>query len=462
MPFLLPAIACVAVCAQDPSPPRVHSVCDISQEFTFYMDGRFHKQYLQEVGRDARNWGSLELLDLSNVNLLVLSAGDRRLPYASKAIAHIGRFAHGGGTVLVMADGAAVMPPVATLLRGFGAKLTVAAAEKPLRAAERLGDAEITYRGGTVLDLDARWKVLIRDAKDRPLLGYRALQQGWIVAGSRGLFGQSPDASDPINASWLTPFLVDCATTKEIDPKLPHRSTWVEGEKQLGPLTLEFHAGTERFADRIAREYAKVRPHLVAITAVEPSPGMLKKLLILPTGGGGFSSGARIAIGAWWGGYPKARYPMVELIAHEAGHSWVLPHPEPLWNEPIATYLGIQVGKRLGMSKAQVTLDRQIRLGRRHDPKFTKVDPLAEGAPRDLIWGKSYFVFEELERMHGPGAMAKYFREKRAALKPNRKSFTMDDCVAVWSRAVGEDLFPWFGSLAFRVDASRTDLSLEK
>ena len=54
---------------------------------------------------------------------------------------------------------------------------------------------------------------------------------------------------------------------------------------------------------------------------------------------------------------------MIELIAHEAGHSWVLPHAEPLWNEPIATYLGIQVGKRLGMPEADDTLketDRHV------------------------------------------------------------------------------------------------------
>ncbi len=34
----------------------------------------------------------------------------------------------------------------------------------------------------------------------------------------------------------------------------------------------------------------------------------------------------------------------------------------------------------------------------------------------------------------------------------------MDDCVAVWSRAVGEDLFGWFRSLAFDVSAERTNL----
>lgn len=452
------AVATATAPCQDREAPRIHSVCDISQEFTFYLDGRFHTQYLRGVGRDARNWGSLHRVDLSNVNLLVLTAGDRRIPYTEAAIAHVDEFARTGGTVLLMADGADPMPPGAALAAHFGARLTAAPAARPAKCVQRLRTADVTLRGGTVLELDERWHVLVADAEDRPLLAYRAHEEGFVLVGSRGLFGQRPDAKDPVNAEWIRPMLVEFATTKAIDPSQPHRSTWVEHEKELGPLTLEFHDGTAPFADRIAAEYLAVRPHLVAITGVEPAPGMIKRLLILPTGGGGFSSGERIAIGAWWGDYPEHRYGMVELIAHEAGHSWVLPYAEPLWNEPIATWLGIEVGRRLGMPEASETLERQIRLGRRHDPEFTKVDPQSESAPRDLVWGKSFFVFEELERRFGPGAMARYFRSKRALLEPGRGRYTMDDCVAVWSRAVGEDLFGWFRSLAFDVDAARTDL----
>jgi len=54
--------------------------------------------------------------------------------------------------------------------------------------------------------------------------------------------------------------------------------------------------------------------------------------------------------------------------------------------------------------------------------------------------------------------MAKYFQKKREVLGPGRDGYTMDDCVAVWSLAVNEDLFPWFRSMAFDVDRARTDL----
>ena len=359
-----------------------------------------------------------------------------------------------------MADGTSPDVPGQVIASLYNAQLTDEPAVKPLSGVGELAGSEITFRRGTTLELNraGRWTVLVEDKNGRPVLASRQVGRGNVLLGSRGLFGQRPDASDPINAAWITPLLVELASSKEIDRSKRHRHTRAELKEDIGPLTLEYHDGTAQFARAIYEVYKEVRPHLLAITGCEPSPGMIKSMLILPTGGGGFSSGARIAIGAWWGNYPEKRYPMIELIAHEAGHSWVLPHAEPLWNEPIATYLGIRVGRRMGMPEADETLARQIARARKHDPDLTAIDPLAEDAHRDVIWGKSYYVFEELEKNHGPDALAKYFAAKRSLITRDRPEYTMDDCVAVWSRAVDADLFPWFQSLAFDVDASRTDL----
>jgi hypothetical protein len=463
---LLVASTAGAQAEAKPTPQRVHCVCDISQEFTFYMDGRFFRQYLEGHGEDARNWGSLAELDLANTNLLVLAGGDRRLPYSDASLRTVDAFLAGGGAVLVLLDGKD--SPGNAILRRHGAASTdVDAGTKPhstktLQVLVGANNVAIENRPGNLLEVDLEWSGLVTDQGGRPLLAQRAVGKGRLLASSRGLFGSNPDASDPINAAWITPLLLHATQSKSVDAKRAHSSTWAEDTQQLGPLTLEYHDGTAPFAAAIAKEYELVRPHLVAITGVEPAAGMIKKLLVLPTGGGGFSSGERIAIGAWWGDYPSNRYAMIELIGHEAGHSWVLPYPEPLWNEPIATYLGIQVGLRLGMKEAQETLDRQIKQARRHDPKFDRQNALADDAHRDLVWGKSYFVFDELERRHGPGALAKYFRTKREVLQPGRDSYSFDDLVAVWSRAVDKDLFPWFQSLAFDVKPERTNVPLTR
>ncbi|MBC8369681.1 MAG: DUF1080 domain-containing protein [Planctomycetes bacterium] len=438
-----------------PPAPFIHSISDISQQFSFYMDGRFFTQYIKGDGVDARNWGTLSKLDLSNTNLLLLDGGERRIPYAQNSIEHIASYVNEGGTVLVMADHSADGPSVLPLIKHFEGGLSKSKAVAPFTAAPSLAAQDIEYYGGKTLALNNAWTHLIKDKKGRPLLARRAFGDGNVLLGSRGLFGHKPDHSDPINAQWVRPLLLNLVQSKVIDETKAHRGQSAELSKQLGPLKLEFNAGTAPFADAIAAEYELVRPHLVEITGVEPAPGMIKNLLILPTGGGGFSSGQRIAIGAFWGNYPEKRYPMVELISHEAGHSWVLPYAEPLWNEPIATYLGIKVGQRLGMPEADQTLARAIKNARDLDPEMNALDPLAADAPRNLIWGKSYFVFEELERKYGPGVMAKYFRAKRELLPVGgaRNSYTFDECVAVWSVALGEDLVPWFQSLGFSVAA---------
>lgn len=420
----------------------VHSMSDISQEFTFYMDGRFAKQYLSGHGTDRRNWGSLSKLDLSNANLLLLTEGNIRIPYSEEAIENIHNFMQGGGTVLMMLNPVKQKGEVLLMNQSPGSVI-----------ASKYGAS----MGEHLLFVEPKsWEIEKSSQENKPLLAWRKVGKGNFLVGSRKLFGHRPDASDPINAEWITPLLLKLTKSKKVDPKKPFKGPWAEHELELGPLIVEYHDGTEPFAEAIGEEYQEIRPHLVEVTGVEPSEGMIKRLLILPTGGGGFSSGARIAIGAWWGGYPEKRYGMVELIGHEAGHSWVLPHAEPLWNEPIATWLGIQVGKRMGLSQAQEKLDRQLDKGRKHDPDFTMINPQVPDAPRDLVWGKSYFVFEEMERRFGPGAMAKYFRTKRATVPADHSSYTMDDCVAIWSLATGEDLFPWFRSLAFDVEAGRT------
>ncbi|HEY0868640.1 MAG TPA: hypothetical protein VGE01_14745 [Fimbriimonas sp.] len=439
--------------------PRIHSISDISQEFTFYMDGRFHRQYIGDAGVDARNWGTLWKLDLKDTNLLVLSGGDHRVPYHDRSVEHVVRFVREGGGLLLMADAPPEgEAPLTKVSKAFGASFSGVRAEGQPFGVGSPGGQAIELRKGGTLEIAAPWQPIVKDASGRVLMARRAFGKGNVLMSVRGLFGSNPDASDAINRDWIAPLLREIAAGKEVDEARPPKDQFAELSRQIGPLTLEYTEGTLPFASAIAKEYEVVRGHLEEITGVKPSPGMITKLLLLPTGGGGFSSGERIGIAAWWGDYPKNRYPMIELIGHEAGHSWVLPHPEPVWNEPIATYLGIQVGKRMGMPEAQRTLDDQIERGRKHDPNMDKVDIGKPGAPRDAVWGKTYWIFEQLEKTHGPGVIGKYFQAKRRLVPAGRPGYSLDDSVAVLSAGVGTDLFPWFRSLGIDVDRSRTSI----
>ncbi|MEY2747594.1 MAG: hypothetical protein RL112_2636, partial [Planctomycetota bacterium] len=261
------ASLCVVV---EPTKTVVHSISDISQEFTFYMDGRFHAQYLKDVGRDERNWGSLHRLNLSNANLLVLSEGDPHVPYGEASIAHVERFVDGGGTILLMADGGEALPPGAAVAARFGARLDARRAATPPRfAVDKPNGPRIDYRGGRSFEIGLDWTPIVVDAHGEPLLAKRRHGKGWFLLGSRGLFGHQPDAKDPINAAWVTPLLVELAAAKPIDPRKPHRGAFAEHARAVGPLTLEYTDGTQPYADSIAKEYDLVRPHLVALTGVE-------------------------------------------------------------------------------------------------------------------------------------------------------------------------------------------------
>lgn len=442
----------------------IHCVSDISHEFTFYMDGRFSRQYLQPGDVDVRNWGTLHKQDLTNVNLLVLSSGDTRVPYSKATVEHIKRYVADGGGLLLMSSAQGLPEsrtlPLQSVGDVFGVTWERNAAQPPIQIVPIGGPKTLEFAGGGTLSTRGAWTTLATDSAGKTVLAQRMFGRGKVLAASRGLFGSRPDAGDPINQAWMRTLLRELARGKEVDASRPPKGNFAELSKQVGPLTLEFTEGTQQFADSIAKEYSVVKPLLTEITGVDPAPGMITRMLMLPTGGGGFSSGERIAIGAWWGDYPNRRYPMIELISHEAGHSWVLPHAEPVWNEPIATYLGILVGRRLGMKEADETLQRTIEGAKRDDPGLDKVDIGQPGAPGNVVWGKAFFLFEELERLHGPGSMAKYFRAKRRLVPASRRGYSLDDCVAVWSVAVDKDLFPWFRSLGIQVDRSKTDLAI--
>ncbi len=153
---------------------------------------------------------------------------------------------------------------------------------------------------------------------------------------------------------------------------------------------------------------------------------------------------------------------MLELIGHEMTHSWVLPFPEPMWNEGIATYVGVLVAKDLGeQEKADAVLARWIGSAQKDDPEMTRFDLTEKNLPHDVMMAKPMWIFEQL-RMEIPDILTRYFQIKRKLIiSPTFETYTADDAVAVLSKATKRDLFPWFKSLGINVDSSRTILGKE-
>ena len=135
---------------------------------------------------------------------------------------------------------------------------------------------------------------------------------------------------------------------------------------------------------------------------------------------------------------------------------------EPIWNEGIATYVGILLGREMGLADdADATLKRWIDGARKHDPDMNAID-IAHGdsVPHVVHMAKPMWIFEQLAA-EKPDVVARYFQAKRRLIDPDqRHAYTADDSVAVLSAAVGRDLFPWFQSLGITVERANTTVPM--
>ena len=449
---------------------KIHSATDIAHEFTFYWDGRFAGQYTAANGGvDARIWCTLHKYDLTNVNLLILPAGATPCPYTAKDIAAVRDFLESGGGVLFLGSYGTFRTEADyranALAKAFEAEFVDVGATQPLKPAAALGVTELESYGSKTLELARpdEWEVLIEDAEGRTVMARKAVGAGKLIIGCHGQSGHQPDAKDPINAEMWQPLLQDLASGKTVDPDKPPAGKYPEHEVENKSLKVQYSDYMEPMAEIIFEQYERALPLLNEICGVPPSPGMLTTLILLPTGGGGFSSGVAIGLGVWWGGFPDEMYGMTELIGHEAGHSWVLPFAEPMWNEPIATYIGAQLAKRLDMEEqANAIITRNIENARKHDPDLSTIDTAyGEDVPNAVHWGKAMYIWEELSKER-PDALARYFQAKRRLVDPEKMDkYTPDDCVAAMSVAMERDLFPWMQSLGLTVDKAKTKIPME-
>ena len=384
--------------------------------------------------------------------------------YLTQDVQAVRNFLEDGGGVVVLGEHALFRNEktyrLNQLVAVFGAKFV----GQPLKPSSelRIEDLE-TYEGKTIeLEDLSLWQILIRDVEVHIVMARRSVGKGKLLVVSRALSGRQPNAKNPINAAMWQSILANLASGKQIDPAKPPEGMMPENIADRTGLQIQHSDYLQPMADTIFDIYRESRPLLEKILGVPPTQGMLKKLILLPTtGGGGFSSGVAIGLGIWRGNFPDERYGMVAQEFHHATHSWVLPFAEPMWNEGLATYVGILLGREFGLNKeADTTLKRWIDNASRHDPEMTRFD-LAKGEeiPHAVQIAKPMWIFEQL-RTEEPRIVSKYFQAKRRFIDPKKLNrYTVDDSVVVLSTAAGRNLFNWFRSLNIDVDPSRTKVA---
>lgn len=454
----------------------IHALVDLAHEFTFYFDGRFGYAYIDPIGgKSVGLWATLSTANLKNFNLLVIPQGATPCPYTKDDISLVTRFVkeEGGGLLIIGNYG---IPKgekdfmLNRLARAFGIQFL---GEKPKGNLKLINhpvieeiNPQVQGQASGILrwSKGEGWTPLVVDEEGNAVVAVRNFGKGRVaVVSGYGLFGDRPKDGEAINASWVCPLLKWLSANKKVDPNVIPEGKPPEKEKKVkGGLKIQYSSYLERYADAIVEIYFQVAEQLEKIMGVPLAEGMNTTIILLPTGGGGFSSGVALGIGVWWGGFPENRYPIIEMIAHEATHSWVLPFPEPMWNEGIATYMGIEVGKRLGYKEeAEKSREGWAKACERLDPDYTKVDISQAEKPElhDVYMGKPMWIWDRLREKFGDGIIARYFQTKRKLIAEGKlKQYTPDDCVAVLSIAAGEDLFGWFQSLGINVSKDKTRL----
>lgn len=454
------------------SATTIHAVTDLSHEFTFYADNRFHTQYLQGQ-KGVTNWCNLFNFDFSNANLLILPGCDNRISYFDEDYTAIKKFLNDGGGVLIF--GSETSTSQNNLLKKFGAEFT-AAAEHPLIPSKRIKQGEIEGKGGSTLSLSdyKNWEVLISDSQEKAVMARKMVGKGTLLVSSRSLAGSNPNASDSINKEIWKPLLPEIAAGKEVDPSIEFKTAGIndlEYNDDHGTFKLSYNDYLKPFADAMVDVYKRSLPYIEKRMGVPLSPGMASQVTLLATGGGGFSSGTVVALAVWWGGFPDREDGMIEFLTHESVHSWVLPFPE-VWNEPIATYVGNLVMIDMGHEEEALRrIQKTIERGLKHDPdmknynirgELTGTGPeLTSGEKNDVHWGKTYWILEQL-RDEKPDFLAEYFKLKRQhATAEKITKYDMNNTVALLSMAMGRDLFGWFNQHGIPVNKSVSEISTQ-
>lgn len=463
--FLLTTSSAIPQDGDVEKPGIVHAVTDLSHSFSFYADNRFHGQYLKD-GRGATNWCNLYNYDFSNANLLVLLGCDNRISYMPKDIKAIEEFVSSGGGVVILGSEGAISQN--RLAENFGVSFK-GRTEQPLTYVD---DSKIIGNNASALEIrNEGWEILVKDKSGAAVLAQKGFGKGQILIGARAIAGSNPNASDSINTKMWNPLLKQVASGKVVDPKKPHHSKGIgslEYKDDNNTFILSYNDYLKPYASAMLDISTRCMPFIEKRMGVPLSKGMGSEITLLATDGGGFSSGNVIALAVWWGGFPEKEDGMIEFITHESVHSWVLPYPE-VWNEPIATYVGNLVMLDMGHEEEGMRrINAQVAAGLRHDPKMDKYDlsgnaidgsaKLTGGAVRDIHWGKTYWIFEELRKDY-PDIVSRYFKAKREMIGDKKlKSYDMNNTIAVLSEATGKNLFPWFKKHGFDVSKKKAEL----
>lgn len=444
----------------------IHAVSDLSHAFSFYADGRFHKQYLPDEPVNS-NWGALEKTELANANLIVLLDCTPLLGYTPEDCRVLDAFLNEGGSLVIA--GTLGESPQHALIRRYGASFT----------GDAMGKLSIPGAAETVEGIGASlifekpedWRKLIVDENGNAVAAWRRINgKGYVLVVSRGLIGQSSDGKDALNRGWWQRILKQITAAKTVDSAQPFAArSFMQSDCVVERHGVQFLCSLylKPVAERLHQLYDRIIPATETILGVPVKLSCPMQIGLLPAVDAEFTAGKFRAISAFRDNFPAEEAGMMRKLTTLLLRDYFNADAEP-WSDVVASYVSYSALAALGLPEGECQIAAWIDRAKEFDPemKFYNLDGVAppETAPVleprervEIRRGKVFFILKELQKRN-PEAIARYMKTKQAfsVENPKHKPYTVSDTVAFLSLALGEDLFPLFnahGIAAVKSDA---------
>ncbi len=448
----------------------VHLIADLSHAFSFYADGRFHKQYLPDSPVNT-NWGVLEKVDFSNANLILLPDCDPHLAYTPEDFKALDGFLAEGGSLVIF--GTPGDSPQQALIRRYGASFT-GAAQGALTVA---GAVDAVEGAGFTLIFETpeAWRKLIVDEAGNAAAAWRRVdEKGYVLVVSRGLAGVLGDGSDPLNQAWWKRVLPQIAAAKRVDPAQPFTArtrSQSDYSVECGMVSIGCCGYLEPVAKAIQALAEEIKPAAEKILGVPVALKTPLKVTFLPSADAEFHAIRQFGIPAFYDGFPEKKAGMTRRLTVLWLRAFFEEDAEP-WSDAVASYVTAYVLDEAGLPAGKALIAERIERARRLDPKMElytldgacppeKAPALTPAERDDLRTGKVFFILEEM-RKRNPDAVAVYLREKTAFAQanPQHRPYTVSDTAVFLSRALGENLFPFFNAHGIPVSEADAQVKL--
>lgn len=397
------------------------------------------------------SYAALTALPLERFDVICTIVTGLNTPrYRPEEFALLDKVVRGGAGLLIMGGLGAPDSPVNRFARGFGFQFPPGAAKAPFRVSPHacFKGANVAYQVSDEgypcrVRVNGEATPLVTDATGATIVAMRRHGKGWVAGASLGGLVTHYHGGGKVDVNvellrrlitWLgqnhvadltgPPIKVTAAVGTGIGP---------EKAINIGGFCLRYSAVVEPHCQFLVNNMPRIANEVFRLTGLRH--GRRLGVVLLPTGGAGYSSGsAGIAISAF--GTPDGQ---TAVMAHELTNS-IHPYGPLWWGDAGWSQLCNQRVVRVLNGKSEKVASAVS--------PAPDVDPF--GWPKAGSTTKLFWMVEQLEQKHGQDFIPRHFRLAKKYLPHWTKRKWPDGNASVvywWSAAAGEDLFPWVQSM---------------